>query len=220
MLEQLVLRELFREFPDIDYFDRNNLFLSLQEIFSETDEKFIFIIDEWDCIFRENKEDINAQKYYLDFLRDLLKDKDYVELAYMTGILPIKKYGSHSALNMFDEFAMTNPKTLAEYVGFTEGEVRALCMRYHMDFDETARWYDGYQFKNSLHIYSPKSVVNAMLNRAFGSYWTQTETYEALKVYIEMNLDGLKDAIINMMAGERCSINTSTFTNDIVHTQL
>ena len=93
-------------------------------------------------VFSE-KSDVDAQTKYLDFLRDLLKDKVYVKLAYMTGILPIKKYGTHSALNMFDEFSMTNPKYLASYVGFTEEEVRDLCQKYNMDFEETRRWYDG-----------------------------------------------------------------------------
>lgn len=110
---------------------------------------------------------------------------------------------------------MTNPRVLAEYVGFTQEEVKALCERYEMDFTETARWYDGYTFRRVSHIYSPKSVVDAMLNEEFDSYWTQTETYEALKVYIEMNFDGLKDSIIEMLAGNRVRINTATFQNDM-----
>ena len=84
---------------------------------------FVFIIDEWDCVFRDAKENKNAQKEYMDFFKDLLKDRTYVKLAFMTGILPIKKYGTHSALNMFDEFSMTDQKRLSEHVGFTEKEV-------------------------------------------------------------------------------------------------
>lgn len=110
---------------------------------------------------------------------------------------------------------MTEPEMLAEYVGFTESEVEELCQRYHMDFAETQRWYDGYQFQQSIHIYSPRSVVSAMLNRRFGNYWTKTETYEALKVYIEMNYDGLKDTVIELLAGGRKKIDTGTFTNDM-----
>lgn len=187
----------------------------LNAIFSATGEQFIFIIDEWDCIFREKQESEDGHFIYLDFLRNLLKDRNYVLLCYMTGILPIKKYGSHSALNMFTEFSMTNPRILAEYVGFTEDEVKNLCVRYGMDFTETARWYDGYTFRRISHIYSPKSVVDAMLNEEFDSYWTQTETYEALKVYIDMNFDGLKDSIIEMLAGNRVRLNTATFQNDM-----
>lgn len=113
-------------------------------------------------------------------------------LCYMTGILPIKKYGSHSALNMFDEFSMVNPRQLAEFTGFTEKEVLILCDKYQMDFDEMQRWYDGYQFENVKHIYSPRSVVSAMLSRSFDNFWNQTETFEALKNYITLNYEGLK----------------------------
>jgi hypothetical protein len=173
------------------------------------------IIDEWDCIFRENKKDTTAQNLYLDFLRNFLKDKSYVGLAYMTGILPIKKYGTHSALNMFDEFSMTNPRELAEFVGFTESEVKQLCIQYNMDFEETKRWYDGYQFENIEHIYSPRSVVASMTSHCFDSYWNQTETFEALKDYIVLNYDGLKDIIIELLAGKRRKIDTSFFSNDM-----
>lgn len=149
------------------------------------------------------------------FQRDLLKDRSYVKLAYMTGILPIKKYGTHSALNIFDEFSMTDPKFLAEYVGFTENEVRQLCGDYSMDFEEARKWYDGYVFGENLHIYNPKSIVDSMYNRKFRSYWTRTETYEALKVYIDMNFDGLKDAVISMLGGGKCRINPEKFQNDM-----
>lgn len=133
----------------------------------------------------------------------------------MTGILPIKKYGSHSALNMFDEFSMTNPGTLAEYVGFTEKEVKGLCKRFDMDFDETRRWYDGYYFKEMGHIYNPRSVVSAMLNRSFDNYWNKTETFEALRDYIIMNYKGLKENIIELLAGKRQPVDVSSFSNDM-----
>lgn len=187
----------------------------LEEIYRVTGQGFVFIIDEWDCIFRERKYNKEIQNAYLDFLRSLLKDKVYVKLAYMTGILPIKKYGTHSALNMFSEFSMTNPRRLAQYVGFTEYEVRELCDKYRMDFGEAKRWYDGYWFRRASHVYNPKSVVDAMLNGEFDNYWTQTETYEALRVYISMNFDGLKDAIVWMLGGGRCKIDAGTFQNDM-----
>ena len=134
LFSKYVLRDLLREYPDLDYLDQTDLIDVLQEIYREYKIPFVFIIDEWDCIFRENKNDMEAQKKYLDFLRNLLKDRNYVGLTYMTGILPIKKYGSHSALNMFDEFSMTNPGALAEYVGFTENEVKTLCKQFDMSF--------------------------------------------------------------------------------------
>ncbi len=199
-------------------FSFNNLPMALAALFARDEGKrkgFIFIIDEWDCIFREAPEDKQAQKAYLDFLRDLFKDRTYVKLAYMTGILPVKKYGTHSALNIFDEFSMTEPKGLAKYVGFSEADVMELCKKYHMNFDEAKRWYDGYEFWQTGHIYNPKSIVDAMLEKAFQSYWVSTETYEALRVYIDMNFDGLKDAIISMLGGVSCEIDTGTFQNDM-----
>lgn len=195
--------------------NEQSLVRALKTIHSKSGKGFVFIIDEWDCLLREAPDDKEIQKKYLDFLRNLLKDQAYVKLAYMTGILPIKKYGTHSALNMFTEFSMTEPKQMASYIGFTEEEVRALCEMYRMDFDETKRWYDGYRMAKNLHVYNPKSVVDAMLNQEFHSYWSNTETYEALKIYIDMNFEGLKDDIIFMLSGGSCPINPRTFTNDM-----
>lgn len=215
LLKKSVIWDLLDKYPDFRYFDETNLMRTLQDIYNKIKRPFVVIIDEWDCIFRENKKDTEAQKKYLDFLRNLLKDRNYVGLTYMTGILPIKKYGSHSALNMFDEFSMTNPGTLAEYVGFTEKEVKGLCKRFDMDFDETRRWYDGYYFKEMGHIYNPRSVVSAMLNRSFDNYWNKTETFEALRDYIIMNYKGLKENIIELLAGKRQPVDVSSFSNDM-----
>ena len=176
---------------------------------------FVLIIDEWDCIFREYKTDRQSQERYLDFLRNLIKDKAYIHLAYMTGILPIKKYGTHSALNMFDEFSMLDPGPLASYVGFTEEEVQKLCERYQMDMTEVKSWYDGYFFEQEPSVYSPRSVVNCMRFRKIGNYWNQTETFEALQMYIDMNFDGLRDDVLSMLAGEHVPVNTGSFTNDM-----
>lgn len=215
LLEKSILRDILRAYPNIDYLDKTDLIGVLLDVYEEEKIPFIFIIDEWDCIFRENKNDTKFQKLYLDFLRNLLKDKKYVALAYMTGILPVKKYGTHSALNMFDEFSMTNPKQLSEFVGFTEPEVKELCKKYNMDFEETKRWYDGYHFENLKHIYSPRSVVSAMLSKSFDSYWNQTETFEALRDYIILNYNGLKDIVIELLSGSHKKINVSKFTNDM-----
>ena len=117
---------------------------------------------------------------------------------------------------------MINPRGMAEYFGFTESEVKALCDQYGMSFEETRAWYDGYEMlvvengeQKIRELYSPKSVVEAMRSGIFDNYWNQTETYEALKMYIQMNFDGLKDAVIRMLAGERVPINTGTFSNDM-----
>jgi len=213
MLQKYLIFDLMDHFETVRFRDEHNLIQVMKDIYSKTNHSFIILIDEWDCLFREYKQDKEAQKKYLDFLRAWLKDKDYVALAYMTGILPIKKYGQHSALNMFDEYSMTNQYALAEFTGFTEREVRQLCERYHMSFEQTKDWYDGYTV-NGISIYNPRSVTSAMMNGIFDSYWTQTETYEALKMYIVRNENGLRDKIIRMIAGEHISINTKTFQND------
>lgn len=217
LLKNRVIHEMLREYPQADYYDKQDLIGCMQDLYNETKTPFILVIDEWDCIFREYKSETEAQKMYLDFLRDLLKDKGYISLCYMTGILPIKKYGTHSALNMFDEFSMTFQGALAQYVGFTESEVKELCERYNMDFDETKKWYDGYYLEDAGSIYNPRSVVSAMRFRKFQHYWNQTETFEALRSYIDMNFEGLKDAVIDMMNGKNgVPVNTRSFTNDMV----
>ena len=219
-LQKRLLTDLRDKYPD--YVTEENLIFAMQDVFGRTHRPFIILIDEWDCLFREYEQDKEAQKKYLDFLRFWLKDKEYIALAYMTGILPIKKYGSHSALNMFMEYSMTDPGDLAEFFGFTEEEVKILCDEYAMNFEEVKAWYDGYGLVShsrfgdrKYSIYSPKSVVEAMLRHKFGTYWNRTETYEALKIYIQMNMDGLKDSVIQMLAGEGVRINTGTFSNDM-----
>ncbi len=220
LIQKRVMSDLKRAYPE--YIDGDNLAFAMQDIFACTNRPFVILIDEWDCLFREYQQERDAQKKYLDFLRAWLKDKDYVALAYMTGILPIKKYGSHSALNMFTEYSMTDPGDLAEYFGFTENEVKVLCAKYEMSFEETRAWYDGYRLVTHTKdgdichfMYNPKSVVEAMLRHKFGTYWNRTETYEALKVYIQMDMDGLKDAVVRMLAREEIQINTGTFENDM-----
>ena len=221
LLKKSVIWDLLDKYPDFRYFDETNLMRTLQDIYNKTKRPFVVIIDEWDCIFREYITDKKAQEKYLDFLRDLLKDKGYVALAYMTGILPIKKYGTHSALNMFDEFSMIDPGPLAKYVGFTEEEVSELCERYGMDMQELKSWYDGYSFEGAPSVYSPRSVVSCMRFGKFGNYWNQTETFEALKMYIDMNFEGLRDDVLSMIAGESVPVNTGSFTNDMAtfHTE-
>ena len=222
MLNDYLIFDLREQYSQVRFRDEKNLVQVMKDVYVGTRHSFVILIDEWDCLFREYQQDQNAQKKYLDFLRFWLKDKEYIALAYMTGILPVKKYGSHSALNMFTEYSMTDAGDLAEYFGFTETEVQELCERYTMSFEEARAWYNGYHLishengnRKVYSMYSPKSVVEAMQRRKFGTYWNQTETYEALKVYIQMNMDGLKDAVVEMLAGGSIRINTGTFSNDM-----
>ena len=214
-LSKRLIHEIKKENGDVDCFDWNDLMSVLAEVFNAKRVPFIFIIDEWDCVFREYKNDTEGQIKYLDFLRRILKDQSYVALAYMTGILPIKKYGKHSALNMFIEIAMTNAAPIQEFTGFTENEVRQLCDEYNKDFNEVKRWYDGYTVDGE-SIYNPKSVVEALTRGTFKNYWTSTENYEALEEFIFRNDDGLRDTVIKLLAGEKKKIDPSTFNNDMV----
>ncbi len=217
LLKKSLLWDMLDSYTELKYFDKTNLTRTMQDIFNQTKIPFVIIIDEWDCIFREYRMEGEAQKLYLDFLRDMLKDKGYIALCYMTGILPIKKYGTHSALNMFDEFSMVFQGALAEYAGFTEAEVRGLCQRYGMDFEETKKWYDGYFLEGVGSVYNPRSVVSAMRFGKFQFYWNQTETFEALRTYIDLNFEGLKDAILQMMDGKNgVPVDIRSFTNDMV----
>ena len=213
-VETRVMRELALEFPDAPTYDDDTLADRLELVYSQTGVPFVFLIDEWDAVMREMQGDEASQRLYLDWLRDLLKDAAYVGLAYATGILPVKKYGQHSALNMFTEITVLDPGAYAPYTGFTEGEVEALCARYGMDLEECRRWYDGYDVGGE-RAFNPHSVVSSMLNRKFGSYWTRTETFEALRRYIVLNFDGLREKVTRLIAGEAIAVQVSTFQNDM-----
>jgi len=213
-IQEAVIKDLREEYGDYFTVDQYGLPGVLGQIYGRTKQGFIFIIDEWDCVFRFAKEQQEIQKAYLDFLRGLFKGAEYVELAYMTGILPIKKYGEHSAINIFKEFSMLNPGPFAEYFGFTEGEVEGLCKRYNVDYGKTREWYDGYLI-GDFHIYNPQAVTELIDSGVFRSYWTGTETYEALKIYIDMDFDGLKETVIRMLSNVSCEIDPSTCQNDM-----
>lgn len=217
ILREKVTEELREAYPAAK--KANTVVETLAAIYALTGNKFIFIIDEWDALFREAKGDTELQEEYIKFLRGLFKNSGFTDkviaAAYMTGILPIKRYGNQSAVSDFREYTMLAPKKLAKYVGFTEEEVRSLCEQYGMDFAEMKYWYDGYSLGKVHSVYSPNSVMEAIQNEEFGSYWTRTETYESLKIYIDLDMDGLRGAIIRMLAGEREKIDAETFQNDM-----
>lgn len=218
-LQREVIEELREEFPEAVKEREVSLPGAMADVFQKTGRQFIVLIDEWDCLFRSDKENRKLQEEYLGFLRSMFKDvqsEQFILLAYMTGILPIKKYGTQSALNNFYEYTMVDSGCLEEYVGFTEEEVSGLCEEYGMDFQEMRRWYDGYSFRRIGHVYNPKSVVESIFSEHFANYWTATETYESLRIYIEMDFDGLKNDIIQMIGGGRCGMDARSFQNDMV----
>ena len=211
-----VTAEIQAAYPNVK--KEQMLFDMLFNVTEATGNKFIIIIDEWDALFREVPNDTVLHKEYIQLLRGLFKSSltdRMIEAAYMTGILPIKKYGTQSAMTDFREYTMIAPKKLAQFVGLTESEVKKLCARHGMDFQEAKRWYDGYSFSRIKSVYSPNSVIEAMKNEEFSSYWTQTETYESLRIYIDLNEDGLKEAIVQMLGGAHIPIDVGTFQNDM-----
>ena len=216
---EAVLDELREVYPGILPIEVFGLPDALSRIKDKTGQKFIVIIDEWDVLIRDEAANNKAQDEYINFLRGMFKGTEptkYIQLAYLTGILPIKKEKTQSALNNFDEFSMLSAGALAPYVGFTEKEVKELAEEYHQDFDEVKRWYDGYLL-NEYQVYNPRAVVSVMLRGEFKSYWSETASYDAIVPLINMNYDGLKNAIIEMISGAEVRVNTATFKNDTVN---
>ncbi|MCD7893948.1 MAG: ATP-binding protein [Erysipelotrichaceae bacterium] len=214
-ITKVLMIEIKQAYPDVFYYDDNDLNLSLRNVYDQLKEQFIFIFDEWDCVLR-NKNSTEQDKIdFLEFLSELFKNRPYISFVYMTGILPIKKYGDESALNMFDEISMIEPEPLEEFMGFTEDEVKCLCEENNMDFNEMKSWYDGYYIGQNMSIYSPRSIVKAISSKICRSYWTKTGTFENLSKHINMNFDGLKETVIQLLAGEEIKVDTGGFQNDM-----
>ncbi|MCD8201660.1 MAG: AAA family ATPase [Clostridia bacterium] len=213
-LKDELVDEFNKEYTDRS-FDKDKMVSMFNEIYERTNRKFVFVIDEWDCPFRRRVGDVKGQKKYLEFLNELLKEKNYVALAYMTGILPIKKTGDESSLNMFSEKTIINASPLQEYFGFTESEVKSLCEKFGCSYEGVRFWYDGYTV-NGIQLYNPRSVVEAIKSGVLENYWTQTQTFEALQSYIGANLFGIHDAITTLLSGEHIKIDTTKFKNDMV----
>ena len=217
-IQKSVIDELREVFPD--YVKKSDKYLPkvLLNIYAKTGTQFIVITDEWDCFFREERNNTKLIDDYLNFLRAMYKSTEsdlFIKLAYMTGILPIKQYNVQSAMNNFEEYTMLKPFPLTEFVGFTEQEVKDICNKYNLDFDETKRWYDGYEYDDVGAIYNPNSVVNAANRHHFGSYWIATGTYESIKEAINYNFNGLRDEVISLVSGKKIIVDPYGFENDM-----
>ena len=218
IMQQEIIDDVLKVFPDIEVKERDDLMSILYSICERTDERFLMIIDEWDAILREMGSDDYISTSYVDLLRRLFKGlgSDFVFAgAYLTGILPIKKYNTESALNNFCEYTMIRPGKMSETLGFTHEEVKILCEKHGLDLTEMERWYDGYHIGKATRMFNPYSVMKAINNEEYGSYWTTTGAYDSVKTYIQMNFDGLKDDIIRMLAGESVYVDTTEFLNDM-----
>ena len=216
-MTESVLKELREIYPEILTSNIDTLPDALSVLREATGQPFIIIIDEWDVLIRDEAMNEKVQTEYIDFLRRLFKGSEptkYIQLAYLTGILPIKKLKTQSALNNFIQYTMLSAGQFAPYIGFTEEEVYQLCEKYGQDFTEVKRWYDGYELGN-YHVYNPNAVVNLMLEKTFQSYWSDTGTYESVVPFINMDFDGLKTSIIEMLSGAEIEVQTRTFQNDL-----
>ena len=217
-IEKSTIEELKTEYPGILADSVTSLPDAMSQIYTATGNKFIVIIDEWDVLIRDEADNREIQEQYIDFLKGMFKGNEptkFISLAYLTGILPIKKVKTQSALNNFEEYTMLDAGVLAPYVGFTEEEVKELCEKYNRDFSGVERWYDGYLLSD-LHIYNPRAVISVMDRGNFQSYWSQTGTFESIRPYIDMDFDGLKTSIIEMISGASIEVDTSFFQNDMV----
>lgn len=215
-----VIVELKELFPDVPYREDSDLADILYTIVSSQPRlgKFIMIIDEWDAILREYKDGGNVAEQYINLLRGLFKSTNAMSTfagVYMTGILPIKKYDTQSALNNFHEYSVVQPGPMADCFGFTSEEVRTLCANHGMDYDMLAEWYDGYQIGADREMFNPTSVMTALYNKYCDSYWANTGAYDTVATYIRMNFDGLRDDVVRLLASESCSVDTASFQNDL-----
>ena len=213
-IQEYVVDELKQEFVDkVDF--TKKLSVVLMSIYNMTNTPFIIIIDEWDCIIRNSGDEKLIHKY-LQFLHSLFKSeesKSFLALAYITGILPIKKIKDESALNNFTEYTMIDSYPITQYYGFTEDEVKDLCEQYDMDFDSMKAWYNGYLI-DGLHMYNPNSVSTALTRHRLDSYWKNTSSFDSINTFITMNYEGLKDDIMTMLSGKKVMIDTRSFRND------
>ena len=217
-ISEKTISELKEYYPHILPEEIRSLPEALSRINAASGTKFIVIIDEWDVLIRDEAHNQAAQEMYIDFLRNMFKGIEaskYIALAYLTGILPIKKLKTQSALNNFTQFTMLNAGPLTPYIGFNEDEVIDLCEKYEIDFAEVRRWYDGYRL-GDYHVYNPNALVNLTIMRTFQSYWSQTGTYLSILPLINMDFDGLRTSIIEMLSGSSVEVNVNEFQNDMV----
>lgn len=217
-IRQTVIGELREVYAEVLPDHITSLADALSCICAATGKKFIVIIDEWDVLIRDEAAHQTVQEEYLNFLRGMFKGTEptkFIHLAYMTGILPIKKLKTQSALNNFTQYTMLSPGVMAPYIGFTEEEVIDLCGKYGRDFKKAKHWYDGYQL-SGYHVYNPNAIVSLMMEGEYQSYWSDTGTYASIVPLINMDFDGLKTAVIRMLSGESVYVRTKLYQNDMV----
>ena len=215
-IQRNVIRELTEQYPDMKRAE--GFAATMANAAKAAGNKLVMIIDEWDAPIREAQGRPGLQRKYLEFLRSLFKNSGMTSkifaAVYMTGILPVKKDGSQSAISDFTEYPILNPGAFAEYTGFTEEDVQKLCSKYGMSFEDTKKWYDGYDFSEIGAAYNPYSVMCAVRSREFQSYWRKTSAAESLMTYINMDFEGMQEVVLRLIAGEEIEVDTEGFEND------
>ncbi len=215
-ISQSLIKDLLSVYPSVSIREDEDLMTLLVKIYETYGEKFIMIIDEWDAICREYENDSVVIDEYLFLLRRLFKGGNSDRIfagVYMTGILPIKKYNTQSALNNFREYSMTIPGVLDSFFGFTSDEVTQISKQSEVNVNDLKEWYDGYEIGKQKSIYNPYSVMEAISRGYCSSFWQSTSAYDAISSYISLNYEGLKDDIIYMLGGGRCDVDATTFDN-------
>ncbi len=218
-IEDRLIRNLVKQFPNANIDIEASAWEAFEEVYLTYDRKrFIFVMDEWDCVFHKKFFSEENKKEYIDFLAGMFKGQAYVEMAYMTGVLPIAKYSSGSTINNFGEYTMATQTRYSSYFGFTENEVDQLLKRYKYNVDspditreQLDYWYDGYRTADGKRVYNPRSVVRALSDNQLRSYWTATGPYSEIRDYIEYNIDGIKEDIALMLSGERINVSLEEY---------
>ncbi|MCF0184336.1 MAG: AAA family ATPase [Bacteroidaceae bacterium] len=217
IIQQTLIKDISTVYGDVGVEDDDDLMAYLLRIAERTGDRFVIIIDEWDAICREYADATGTMNAYVDFLRRMFKGEKALRVfacAYLTGILPIKKYKTESALNNFWEYSMIDPEPLSRYFGFTREEVRTLCAQHDMPYEELEKWYDGYSIGTEPSMFNPSSVVKALAKKSCFNYWATTGAFDAVARYIQMDYEGLQGNITSMLAGGRCKVETTSFGND------
>lgn len=215
-MDKILHNEAKREFPELrETVGIADLITAIADL---TGRKFIAVIDEWDSPIRDERSTSEIQNDYLEFLRSLFKNAAVTNktfaAAYMTGILPIKKDGSQSAISEFNEYTIFEPEDFAPYVGFTEEEVQSLCVENNADYTQMKRWYDGYNLTGVGSVYNPNSVMKALRNKKYMSYWEMSAAADSLLKYVSLDYEGLADTVREVMADCPVRVNPRKFKND------
>ena len=220
-----IISDLRKLFPEANITqDERDLFYSLQSVYNKTKTKFCFVMDEWDSMFFNSKFSEADQREFLMFLKQLLKGRAYVDFAYMTGILPISKHSTGSELNMFTEYSAVDDPKFEHFFGFTEAEVRQLCVLHksrksnpRVTYSVLRHWYDGYIAEDGAHMFNPRSVVLALNDDKARSFWTESGPYDEIYYYVKHNIAAVREDVVKMVAGESVSAKPKNYAASAMH---